>query len=79
MDPTNRKAVAGLIAMGHSSLTTKRDHDTYSAPSSSEEANDFQENTFEMVEMEMAQAPGEAESENEALWSDVELVDATNP
>lgn len=75
MDPTNRKAVAGLIAMGHS-LTTKHDNDTYSAPSSSEEANDYQENTFEMVEL--AQAPGEAESESEALWSDVEL-EVTNP
>lgn len=70
MDPTNRKAVAGLIAMGQS-LNTKADS-SYTAQSPGEEANDFQENnTFEIVQI--APPAADAESESDTLWSDVEV------
>lgn len=71
MDPTNRKAVAGLIAMGQS-LNTKTENSYNSAQSPGEETNDFQENnTFEIVQI--APPVADAESESDTLWSDVEV------
>lgn len=77
MDPSNRLAVAGLIAMGQS-MVTKTEPDEYAAPTPSEEATDY-ENALE-IEIEMpstAPGSGNIESESDSMWSDVE-IDVTN-
>lgn len=70
MDPTNRKAVAGLIAMGQS-LNTNSEA-PYASQNATDDTNEYVDGSFEMGDIVTA-ATGEAESESEAVWSDVEI------
>lgn len=70
LDPTNIHALSGLSAMGCSrSTTAKPEEYSYNTSSTNDEpAMDFQEHSFEMVEISPALA--NAEPDGEALWSE---------
>lgn len=77
MDPTNRKAVAGLIAMGQSSSkSTIKGESSQSggAGASYQNANSTDEEgvLFGTVVSVNGEAP-ENESDSEAMWSDLEI------
>lgn len=76
MDPTNRKAVAGLIAMGQSSSksATKGESSQSGGASSYQNAssNDEEGVLFGTVVSVSGDAP-ENESDSEAMWSDLEI------
>lgn len=70
LDPTNIHALSGLSAMGCSrSTTAKPEEYSYNTSSTNDEPTmDFQEHSFEMVEISPALA--NAEPDGEALWSE---------
>uniref|UniRef100_A0A1L8DX41 Putative anaphase-promoting complex apc subunit 7 n=1 Tax=Nyssomyia neivai TaxID=330878 RepID=A0A1L8DX41_9DIPT len=65
LDPSNRKAITGLLAMGQPTGNTKIDN-SYVNPSTAEEGTSYP------YELEEIPAP-DIESESEAMWSDVEV------
>lgn len=76
MDPNNRRALAGLMAMGH---TTGSSVDaSYVSTSEAEEGNEMQENPLEMIEIPH-NVEGDPESESDVMWSDVEIDNINNP
>lgn len=77
MDPTNRKAVAGLIAMGQSSSKPGANGDASSqagtaAAYQNATSTDEEGVLFGNVVSTGGEAP-ENESDSEAMWSDLEI------
>ena len=73
MDPNNRRALAGLMAMGQTSGNVEN---SYVATSETEEG-EIQENPLEMIEIPH-NVEGEEDNESDVMWSDVE-IDINNP
>lgn len=74
-DPNNRRALAGLMALGH---TTGGNLDSsYVNISENEEGNEMQENPLEMIEI--PHNDPDPESESDVMWSDVEIDNINNP
>lgn len=79
LDPSNRKAVAGLIATGQTLNANSAQANSTTSDSEGDEPIDEPEQAFEMVEI----PPGvddndiDGESEVETQWSDVEIEAST--
>nr|XP_019533517.2 anaphase-promoting complex subunit 7 [Aedes albopictus] len=73
LDPTNRCAMAGLLAMGQSAGGTSGvGASSYLESSMAEEGSDVQDNPLEMIEIPQS-AQNDLESESDIMWSDVEI------
>ncbi|XP_055642307.1 anaphase-promoting complex subunit 7 [Toxorhynchites rutilus septentrionalis] len=74
LDPTNRLAIAGLLAMGQSSAigTAGVVSTSYLESSMAEESSDIQDNPLEIIEIPQ-NVQNDLESESDIMWSDVEI------
>lgn len=73
LDPTNRCAMAGLLAMGQSAGGTSGvGGSSYLESSMAEEGSDVQDNPLEMIEIPQS-GQNDLESESDIMWSDVEI------
>ncbi|XP_055614250.1 anaphase-promoting complex subunit 7 [Uranotaenia lowii] len=74
LDPTNRCAMAGLSAMGHSgtSGTGAAMNSSYLESSMADDISDVQDNPLEMIEIPQG-VQNDLESESDIMWSDVEI------
>ncbi|XP_065078088.1 anaphase-promoting complex subunit 7 [Ochlerotatus camptorhynchus] len=73
LDPTNRCAMAGLLAMGQSASGTGGvGSSSYLESSMADEGSDVQDNPLEMIEIPQS-AQNDLESESDIMWSDVEI------
>lgn len=77
MDPTNRKAVAGLIAMGQSSSKSAIKGESSQSGAASTYQNNANSTDEEGVlfgnVVSVSGEPPENESDSEAMWSDLEI------
>jgi hypothetical protein len=70
LDPTNSRAMAGLLGLGQSSSVAET---SYVASSATDEVSDMlQDNPLEMVEIP-TNVQGDPESESDIMWSDLEI------
>lgn len=73
LDPTNRCAMAGLLAMGQSGTSgTGGVNTSYLESSMAEDGSDVQDNPLEMIEIPQ-NVQNDLESESDIMWSDVEI------
>lgn len=75
LDPTNRCAMAGLLAMGQGGsggANTGVVNSSYLESSMAEESCEVQENPLEMIELPQG-VQNDMESESDIMWSDVEI------
>ncbi|ETN64398.1 anaphase promoting complex 7 [Anopheles darlingi] len=77
LDPSNRCAMAGLMAMGQSPGNNSTTSNTGAGTSSyleymADEGSDVPDTPLEMIEIRTT-GPNEMESESDAMWSDVEI------
>ncbi|XP_058130004.1 anaphase-promoting complex subunit 7 [Anopheles ziemanni] len=78
LDPLNRSAIAGLLAVGQSNGSTSGTSNAAGTSSAYlesivEEGSDVPDNPLDMIEIRTTGGPNELESESDAMWSDVEI------
>ncbi|KFB35444.1 AGAP003902-PA-like protein [Anopheles sinensis] len=78
LDPLNRSAIAGLLAVGQSNGSTSSTSNAAGTSSAYlesivEEGSDVPDNPLDMIEIRTTGGPNELESESDAMWSDVEI------